>query len=354
MLDIKISKTDTPKPKPEGPVQGVGKLFTDHMFLMDYTEGTGWHDPRIVPYAKLSLDPSAMVFHYAQEMFEGMKAYKHPDGTAYLFRPAENARRLNRTAGRLCIPQTLEEDYLQAIRTLVTLEADWISSEPNASLYIRPFVIATEANLSIGASTSYLFVIILSPSGLFYMNDLTTIDIWVEGQHVRAVRGGVGDTKTGGNYAASLAIQRKAQSEGYTQVLWLDAIEHKYVEEVGSMNIFFKIDGKLITPALTGSLLPGITRDSVITLCRDWGYPVEERLISIDELCEAQKSGALEEIFGTGTAAVISPVGKLRVHDEDLIVADGNTGPLSKKLFDILSGIQRGTLEDKFGWRVTL
>jgi len=354
MLDIKISKTNTPKQKPEAPVQGVGKLFTDHMFLMDYTAGTGWHDPRIVPYAKLSLEPSAMVFHYAQEMFEGMKAYKHPDGTAYLFRPEENARRLNRTAGRLCIPQIPEEDYLQAIRTLVSLEADWISSEPNASLYIRPFLIATEANLTIGASTSYLFVIILSPSGLFYMNDLTTIDIWVEDQHVRAVRGGVGDTKTGGNYAASLSVQGKAQSAGYTQVLWLDAIEHKYVEEVGSMNIFFKIDGKLITPALTGSILPGITRDSVITLCRDWGFSVEERLVSIDELLEAQKSGTLEEIFGTGTAAVISPVGKLRIQDKDLTVADGNTGSLSRKLFDTLSGIQRGTLEDKFNWRVRL
>jgi len=295
-----------------------------------------------------------MVFHYAQEMFEGMKAYKHPNGTAYLFRPEENAKRLNRTAGRLCIPQIPEADYLQAIRTLVTLDADWISCEPNASLYIRPFLIATEPNLSIGVSTSFLFVVILSPSGLFYMDDLTTLDIWVEEKQVRAVCGGVGDTKTGGNYAASLAAQEKAQSKGYAQVLWLDAIEHRYVEEVGSMNIFFKLDGTIITPALTGSILPGITRDSVMTLCRSWGYPVEERLITIDEVLAAQKNGILEEVFGTGTAAVISPVGKLHVQGEDIIVADGNTGPLSKKLFDTLSGIQRGTVEDTFNWRVKL
>lgn len=354
MLDITISKTDAPKPKPQGPIHGVGQLFTDHMFLMDYTRGTGWHDPRIVPYSNLSLPPSAMVFHYAQEMFEGMKAYKHPDGTAYLFRPEENAKRLNRTAGRLCIPQIPADDYLQAIRTLVTLDADWIPDQANTSLYIRPFLIATEPNLTIGVSTSFLFVVILSPSGLFNMDQLTAIDIWVEDKQVRAVRGGVGDTKTGGNYAASLAAQEKAQSRGYTQVLWLDAMEHKYVEEVGSMNIFFKLDGTIITPALSGSILPGITRDAVMTLCRSWGYPVEERPIAIHELVTAQKAGKLEEIFGTGTAAIITPVGKLHVQGKDIIVADGTTGPLSQKLFDTLSGIQRGTIEDNFNWRVQL
>ena len=354
MLDIKVTRTDAPKQKPTPPLRGVGTLFTDHMFLMNYTEGQGWHDPRIVPYGDLSLPPAAKVFHYAQEMFEGMKAYKRPDGEVYLFRPEENAKRSNRSADRICVPPIPVADYVQAVRTLVTLDVDWIPCEVDTSLYIRPFVIATDPSLGVEASKTYLFAIILSPSGLYFTSDSAAIGIWVEDHHVRAVCGGVGDTKTGGNYAASLAAQAKAQREGYTQVLWLDGVERKYVEEVGAMNIFFKIDGKIVTPALTGSILPGITRDCVLTLCRDWGLPVEERLVSIDELIAAQKSGALEEIFGTGTAAVITPVGKLRYKDDVMQIADGNPGPLSQKLYENLSGIQRGTLPDPFGWRVQI
>jgi len=355
MLDIKVTKTTTPKAKPEGPLRGVGTLFTDHMFLMDYTRGRGWHDPRIVPYGDIALAPSAMVFHYAQELFEGMKAYKNPDGSAYLFRPEENAKRAIVTAERICIPPVPAADYIQAVRALVSLDADWIPSAPDTSLYIRPFIIATEPGLGIAVSKSFLFVIILSPSGLFYTSeDLASIGIWVEDEYVRAVRGGVGAAKTGGNYTAGLASQAKAQSMGYSQVLWLDGVERKYVEEVGSMNIFFKIDGKVVTPALNGSILPGITRDSVITLCRDWGLPVEERRISIDELVAAQKAGVLEEMFGTGTAAVITPVGKLCYKDEVMLISGGNPGPLSQRLYEALTGIQRGMLEDKFGWRVSL
>jgi len=352
MLDIQITKTTDPKPKPDGPL-GFGRIFTDHMFQMDYTEGVGWHDPRIVPYGPLTLSPSCMVFHYGQEMFEGLKAYKSPeDGAVYLFRPDMNGKRTNATNERLCMPQLPVEDYVQALTTLVALEADWVPTDPGTSLYIRPFIIATEPYLGVAPSQNFLFTIILSPSGMYYTSSLTPVGIWVEDTYVRAVRGGVGFAKTGGNYAAGLAAQQKAKAEGYAQVLWLDGVERKYVEEVGSMNIFFKIAGKVVTPALNGSILPGITRDSVMTLCRDWGYEVEERLISIDELVEAQKSGALEEVFGTGTAAVITPVGKLRYKDEVMTIADGETGPRSRRLYDTVTGIQRGELEDKHGWRM--
>jgi len=351
MLNIQIIKNDTPKPKPDGPL-GFGRIFTDHMFLMDYTEGVGWHDPRIVPHGDLCLAPSCMVFHYGQEIFEGLKAYKNAVGEVYLFRPEMNARRTNATGERMCIPQIPEEDYVQALQTLVALEADWVPSDPGTALYIRPFIIATEPYLGVAPSKNFLFIIILSPSGMYYTNSLTPVGIWVEDTYVRAVRGGVGFAKTGGNYAAGLAAQQKAKAEGYAQVLWLDGVERKYVEEVGSMNIFFKIAGKVVTPALNDSILPGITRNSVMTLCRDWGYEVEERLISIDELVAAQRSGALEEVFGTGTAAVITPVGKLRYRDDVMTISDGETGPLSRRLYDTVTGIQRGELEDKHGWRM--
>ena len=351
MLDIKITHNILPKAKPDGPL-GFGRIFTDHMFLMDYTEGRGWHDPRIVPYADFTLSPACMVFHYGQEMFEGMKAYQSADGGVCLFRPEKNAKRTNATNDRLCIPQIPVEDFVQAVSALVKLDADWVPSEPGASLYIRPFIIATEPFLGVAPSKQFLFAIIMSPSGMYYSEELKPVGIWVEDDYVRAVRGGVGFAKTGGNYAASLAAQQKAQREGYAQVLWLDGVERKYVEEVGSMNIFFKIDGKVVTPALTGSILPGITRDSVITLCRDWGLDVEERLITIDELVAAQKSGALEEVFGTGTAAVITPVGKLRYKDDVMTIADGETGLLSRRIYETITGVQRGEIEDKHGWSV--
>jgi len=350
MLNIQITKHPNPKPKPEGPL-GFGSIFTDHMFRMDYSEEKGWHAPRIEPYGDLTLSPASLVLHYGQEMFEGLKAYRGKGGEVYLFRPEMNGERTNKTCVRLCMPELPVEDFVEAIRALVAQDADWVPGEPGTSLYIRPFIIATDATLMLRPSKTYQFLIILSPSGAIFQGALKPVGIWVEDNHVRAVRGGVGFAKTGGNYSAAMAAQAKAQEEGFAQVLWLDGVERRYIEEVGAMNIFFKIGGKVITPALSGSILPGVTRDSVLTLCKDFGYPVEERPIAIDELVAAQKSGMLEEVFGTGTAAVISPVGKLRYKDETMTIADGESGPLAKKLYDAVTGIQRGDLEDKYGWR---
>ena len=353
MLDIKIEKTKNPKAKPTGKL-GFGKVFTDHMFVMNYTNGKGWHDPRIVPYQDITLSPASMVFHYGQEMFEGLKAYKGEDGVNYLFRPDMNAKRTNDTNDRLCIPQIPVEDFVQDVKAVVKVDEDWIPTEPGTSLYIRPFIIATEPFLGVDVSETFLFMIILSPSGAYYESGLEPVGIWIEDDYVRAVKGGMGFAKTGGNYAASLAAQVKAHNDGYSQVLWLDGVERKYIEEVGAMNIFFKIDGKILTPMLNGSILPGITRNSVLQLCRDWGMDVEERRISVDELIQAQKDGKLEECFGTGTAAVISPVGKLRYKDEVMTIGGGKIGPVSQKLYDTVTGIQLGKLEDKFGWRVVV
>lgn len=353
MLDIKITRTTSPKAKPAGKL-GFGRIFTDHMFVMEYTRGKGWHDPRIEPYHDLTLSPAAMVFHYGQEMFEGLKAYKGKDGTNYLFRPDMNAKRTNDTNDRLCIPRVPVEDYVQAVKAIVSVDQDWIPTEPGTSLYIRPFIIATEPFLGVDVSETFLFLIILSPSGAYYESGLEPVGIWIEDDYVRAVRGGMGFAKTGGNYAASLAAQVKAHGDGYSQVLWLDGVERKYIEEVGAMNIFFKIDGKIVTPMLNGSILPGITRNSVLELCRSWGMDVEERRISVDELLQAQKDGKLEECFGSGTAAVISPVGKLRYKDEVMTIGGGKIGPVSQKLYDTVTGIQLGELEDPFGWRVVV
>ena len=353
MLDIKIERTTTPKAKPTGKL-GFGKIFTDHMFIMNYTNGKGWHDPRIVPFQDITLSPAAMVYHYGQEMFEGLKAYKGADGEVYLFRPDMNGKRTNDTNDRLCIPQIPVEDFVQAVKAVVKVDEDWIPTEPGTSLYIRPFIIATEPFLGVDVSDTFLFMIILSPSGAYYESGLAPVGIWIEDDYVRAVRGGMGYAKTGGNYAASLAAQVKAHDGGYSQVLWLDGVERKYIEEVGAMNIFFKIDGKIVTPMLNGSILPGITRNSVLELCRSWGMDVEERKISVDELLEAQKSGKLEECFGTGTAAVISPVGKLRYKDDVMVIGGGEIGPVSQKIYDTVTGIQLGKLEDPFGWRVTV
>ena len=354
MLNIRVEKTTSPKQKPDGKNLGFGKIFTDHMFVMNYTEGQGWHDARIVPFQDLTLSPACMVFHYGQEMFEGLKAYRGADGKARLFRPIMNARRTNASNARLCIPQLPEEDFVQAVSEVVKVDEAWIPSEPGTSLYIRPFIIATDAFLGVAPSKTYLFIIILSPSGAYYASGLKPVGIWIEDDYVRAVRGGMGFAKTGGNYAASLAAQVKAHDDGYSQVLWLDGVERKYIEEVGAMNIFFKIDGKIVTPMLNGSILPGITRNSVIELCKSWGMDVEERKVSVDELIEAQKTGKLEEVFGSGTAAVISPVGKLRFKDDVMVIGDGNIGPVSQKLYDAITGIQNGTKDDPFGWVVTL
>lgn len=350
-MEIKITKTTAPKQKPQDESKlGFGRVMTDHMFLMDYNAGQGWHDARIVPYGPLELDPSSMVLHYAQEVFEGLKAYRWADGSVHLFRPEENARRMQRSNERMCIPAIAEEDFVQAVKTLVKLDQDWVPHQEGTSLYIRPFVFATDAHLGVHASQSYLFCIILSPSGSYYPNGIDPVDIYVESHDVRAVRGGTGYTKCGGNYAASVRAGAEAEKAGYAQVLWLDGVERKYIEEVGAMNVMFKVDGKVITPALTGSILPGITRMSCLELLRSWNIPVEERLITAQELFDAADSGKLEEAWGTGTAAVISPIGKMRWEARNAVVNGGKIGEISQKLYDTLTGIQWGKVPDSFGW----
>ncbi len=353
MLEIKITKTTNPKPLPteDNPLV-FGTIFTDHMYVMEYDTEKGWHDPQIMPYQNISLEPSAMVFHYGQEMFEGLKAYKSDDGRILLFRPDKNIERANNSNKRLEIPQIPADDFLNGIQTLVKVDQAWIPTKPGTSLYIRPFVIATDPFLGVRPSNTYKFIIILSPVGPYYPEGLDPVKIWIEDEYVRAVRGGIGEAKTGGNYVASMAAQIKAHEEGYSQVLWLDGVERKYIEEVGAMNIFFKISGKVITPMLNGSILPGVTRNTCIELCKEWGLPVEERRISVDELEEAAKNGTLEEVWGTGTAAVISPVGHLRYEDDVFQIADGGIGEVSQKLYDTVTGIQLGKLKDTHGWVV--
>lgn len=354
MQEITITRAAALKPKPDPAKLVFGKVFTDHMFLMDYHTGKGWHDPRIVPYAPFVLDPSAMVFHYAQEVFEGMKAYRTPDGGVQLFRPMDNVRRLNDSCARLCIPPLPEDLALEAIKTLVRVEADWVPSAPATSLYIRPFVIATDASLGVHASHSYLFAVIACPVGSYYPEGINPVRIYVESADVRAVRGGTGYTKCGGNYAASIRAGERAEEAGYTQVLWLDGVERRYIEEVGSMNVLFKIDGKVVTPALTGSVLPGITRRTCLDLLRDWGYVVEERLVSAKELFEAAEKGKLEEAWGSGTAAVVSPIGELGWEDKHVTINGGKIGHLTQRLYDTITGIQWGTEADSYGWTVKL
>ena len=352
METITITKTTQPKVKPDAKNLGFGKHFTDHMFLLNYETGKGWFDPRVVPYAPLSLDPSCMVFHYAQEVFEGMKAYRTADGSVQLFRPYDNARRMNDSCERLCIPKIPEELFVEGVKALVKTDIDWVPSEPETSLYIRPFVIATDASLGVHASHTYVFCVICSPVGAYYAEGINPVRIYVENDDVRAVKGGTGYTKCGGNYAASIRAGERAAEAGYAQVLWLDGVERKYIEEVGSMNVLFKIDGKVVTPMLTGSVLPGITRRSCLQLLRDWGYEVEERLISAEELFAAAEEGKLEEAWGSGTAAVISPVGEMGWEDRHAVIHGGTIGELTQRLYDTLTGIQWGKIEDPYGWIV--
>jgi branched-chain amino acid aminotransferase len=349
---IRIERTTHPKPKPDPNNLGFGQKFTDHMFIMDYTAGKGWHDPRIVPYAPLSLDPSTMVFHYGQAVFEGLKAYKTKDGRILLFRPTQNMERINMSNDRVCIPPVDVNFAVEAIKTLVKVDQDWIPGAEGTSLYIRPFIIATDPYLGVRPANTYKFLIILSPVGAYYPEGINPVKIYVESNYVRAVKGGTGTAKTPGNYAASLKAQVEANEKGYTQVLWLDGVEKKYVEEVGTMNVFFKVNGEIITPALEGSLLAGITRDSTIQLIQSWGLKVTERRISIQELYDAHAQGALEEAFGTGTAAVISPIGELNWNGNKIIINGGMTGEISAKIYNVLTGIQNGELEDPFGWTV--
>lgn len=351
MLNIRYELTKTKKEKPDYSKLGFGKYFTDHMFLMDYTQGKGWHDARIVPYGPLCLDPSCAVFHYAQEMFEGLKAYKTASGEVQLFRPDKNIERMNRTNERMCIPHVDPGDALQAIKAIVKTDIDWVPNEEGKSLYIRPFIIATDCQLGVHPSHSYLFVIILSPVGAYYESGIDPVKIYIEREYVRAVKGGTGFAKIGGNYASSLKGQEKAEKLGYAQVLWLDGLHRKYVDEVGAMNVFFIIDGEVVTPALDeGSILPGVTRASAIELMRSWGMKVSERLLSVDEITEAAASGKLDEAFGTGTAAVISPIGELNDNGNKIVINGGKIGKVSKRLYDTLTSIQWGKAPDEFGW----
>jgi branched-chain amino acid aminotransferase len=349
-MDIAITKAASLKPKPDDHNLGFGTLFTDHMFNLDYNPDKGWHNPRVEPYGPITMDPSTMVLHYGQGVFEGLKAYHTESGAIQLFRPQANMKRLNNSCRLLCIPEFDEAFMLKALKTLLRVERDWVPTAPETSLYIRPTIVAMDPFLGVRASHTYRCFIILSPVGAYYAEGFNPIKIMVTKEHVRAVRGGVGEAKTLGNYAASLLAGDKAHQAGYTQVLWLDGVEQKYIEEVGSMNIFFMIDDELITPALNGSILPGITRDSVLALGKKWGLRVSEKQITIDDVITAHGAGRLQEIFGSGTAAVISPVGKLCFGDQVLQIGDGRVGPMAQKLFDAITAIQYGQTDDTMGW----
>lgn len=350
-LTIELTKTPKAKPADESKL-GFGHIFTDHMFIMDYETGKGWHNARIVPHGPLSLDPACMCLHYGQEVFEGLKAYRTADGEIQLFRPQENFKRLNSSNERLVIPQIDEEFALECLIELLKVEKDWVPHSNGASLYIRPFIIAVDPFIGVKPGDKYMFIIILSPSGAYYSTGLNPVSIYVESNYVRAVKGGMGYVKTGGNYAASLIGQDEAHKQNYSQVLWLDGIERKYIEEVGAMNIFFVIGDEVVTPELQGSILPGITRKSVLELCKSWGLKTSERRISIQEIADAYKKGELKEVFGTGTAAVISPVGHLKWEDLVMEINGNQIGALSQKLYDTMTGIQWGKLDDPFNWIV--
>ncbi|MCH5288016.1 MAG: branched-chain amino acid aminotransferase [Christensenellaceae bacterium] len=350
-MDIRVTLSEALRAKPQDESKlGFGSIFTDHMFLMDYEAGEGWKDARIVPYGDFHLDPAAMVLHYGQAIFEGTKCYRRADGGLQLFRPEANFARMTRSAERLGMPALDEKTALEGLKKLLEIEKDWVPHQDGTSLYIRPTMIALDAQLGVHAAHHYLFYIILSPVGSYYKEGLKPVSIYVEDEYVRAVRGGVGFTKCAGNYAASILAGEVAAKKGYSQVLWLDGVEQKYVEEVGSMNMMFAYGNKIVTPALNGSILPGITRDSIITVARAMGYEVVEERLAIADIFADAKSGKLTEAFGTGTAAVISPVGTLAWKDEILTVGDGNIGPVAQRLYDTLTGIQYGRIADDHGW----
>ncbi len=349
---FQIEKTANPKKKPDPKDLSFGTVFTDHMFIMNYHKDKGWHDGRIVPYGPLCLEPAAAVFHYAQEMFEGMKAYKTDDGKVLLFRPDMNDKRAASSCERLCIPPLEEGLLTKAVKALVDLDRDWIPDGQGTSLYVRPFIIASEPFLGVRASHEYLFMIILSPVGSYYAGGLAPTKIYVEDKYVRSVPGSTGSIKMGGNYAVGLKSELEAAEKGFTQVIWLDGVERKYIEEIGTSNAFFVIDGEVITPSLTGSILAGITRDSVIRLLKKWGKPIVERRISIQEVYDSWVEGKLEEVFATGTAAVISPVGQLNWEGKEIIINNGEIGPISQRLYDEITSIQLGKVKDDFAWLV--
>lgn len=349
-MELTITRTKTPKTKPDQTKLGFGNYYSDHMFIMNYDEGEGWHDARIVPYAPFELDPAAMVFHYAQECFEGMKAYRTANGGIQLFRPEKNMARMNLSCDRLCIPAFDGDFVIDCVKKLVKVDEDWIPTAEGTSLYIRPYVFATDAHVGVHPAHHYIFAVILSPVGAYYAHGIAPVKIYVEQQYVRAVVGGTGFTKAGANYAISLKGQEEAAKQGYEQTLWLDGVERKYIEEVGAMNVFFKIGDEVVTPALLGSILGGITRMSIIELLKSKGYTVNERRLSVDELVDAFKAGKLVEAWGCGTAAVISPIGELKYGDLVMPINDGKIGETSQMIYDTLTGIQWGRIPDTMGW----
>ncbi len=353
-MDIKFVKADVLKEKPDSSTLGFGKIFTDHMFMMDYSRENGWHDARIVPFANISLHPASTVLHYGSEIFEGLKAYRRKDGKVQLFRPIENVRRLNNSAERLCLPQIPEDIAMQVLTEFVKVEQDWTPSAEGTSLYLRPFMFGNDESLGVHAVHNATFVIIASPVGSYYKEGINPVKIMIEDEDVRAVRGGTGYAKCGGNYAASNRAGERAEQKGYSQVLWLDGVERKYIEEVGAMNVMFKINGEIITPMLSGSILPGITRKSCIEVLRNKGYKVTERLLSVDELSLAMQNGTLEEAWGCGTAAVVSPIGELCYKEQKYTVNNGEIGEVTQMLYDTLTGIQWGKIEDTYNWTYQL
>ena len=349
-MEIKITKASVLKEKPDSSTLGFGKIFTDHMFMMDWNKEKGWYNARIVPFENISLHPASTVLHYGSEIFEGLKAYRRKDGKVQMFRPIENIRRMNRSAERLCLPQIPEDIAMQVLETFVELEQDWTPSAEGTSLYLRPFMFGNDESLGVHAVHNATYVIIASPVGSYYAEGINPVRIMIEDEDVRAVRGGTGYAKCGGNYAASNRAGERAAQQGYSQVLWLDGVERKYIEEVGAMNVMFKVDGKVITPMLSGSILPGITRMSCIAVLKEKGFEVEERLLSIDELADALENGKLEEAWGCGTAAVVSPIGELCYKGVKYPVNNGEIGEVTQMLYDTLTGIQWGKLDDTFGW----
>ena len=353
-MQIEKILTATPKEKPAADTLGFGKYFTDHMFMMDYAEGQGWHNARIVPFGPIAIHPASTVLHYGSEIFEGLKAYRRADGQVQLFRPIENIRRMNNSAERMCLPQIPEDMALEALTEFVKTEQEWTPSAPGTSLYLRPFMFGNDESLGVHAVHNATYVIIASPVGSYYKEGINPVKIMIETEDVRAVRGGTGEAKCGGNYAASNRAGKRAEEKGYSQVLWLDGVHRKYIEEVGAMNVMFKIGGEIVTPALSGSILPGITRKSIIEVLKGKGYTVSERLLSIDELKEAMANGTLEEAWGCGTAAVVSPIGELSYDGIQYPVNGGQIGEVTQMLYDTLTGIQWGKIEDTYGWTVQL
>ncbi len=353
-MEIKFMKAHTLKTKPDPSTLGFGKVFTDHMFLMDYSREAGWHDARIVPFGNFSIHPASTVLHYGSEIFEGLKAYRRADGKVQLFRPIENIRRMNNSAQRMCLPTIPEDLAMQVLTEFVKVEQDWTPSAEGTSLYLRPFMFGNDETLGVHAVHNATYAIIASPVGSYYKEGINPVKIMIESEDVRAVRGGTGEAKCGGNYAASNRAGERAEQKGYAQVLWLDGVHRKYIEEVGAMNVMFKIAGEVVTPMLSGSILPGITRKSCIEVLRSKGYKVSERLISVDELAEAMENGTLEEAWGCGTAAVVSPIGELCYQDKKYTVNNGEIGQVTQLLYDTLTGIQWGKIEDTFGWTQAL